>query len=263
MWRLALLALLSFTLTGCIQHHTLVKLKTDGSGTIEESQLMSKQALAMAAGQGGGTQEMTEDKARERAKKMNAEFVKLEDAVAGDYSGKKAVYSFKDITQVNMEDLSNPGGDMKPPGVPDEPAKPAKEKTKVTFAKTASGNSLLTVTSPKPPEEKKDSPPPAKKPKDPQEEAMMEMMKPMLKGARMTFAIEVESKVVKTNSPYVDGNKVTLIDLPIDALFEKKEVFEKLQEANTEDPEKIAKMLEGIPGVKFNPHREFTLEFSK
>jgi hypothetical protein len=44
---------------------------------------------------------------------------------------------------------------------------------------------------------------------------MMEKMKPRLKGAGMTFAIEIESNVVKTNSAYAGGNKVTLFDLPI------------------------------------------------
>jgi hypothetical protein len=261
MWRLAFVALLSLTLTGCIQHHTLIKLKTDGSGTIEESTLLSKQALAMAAQQGGNSPEMTEEKAKERAKKLGAEFVSLADASAGEYTGKKAVYSFADISKLNMEEMGNPG-EMKPAGMPDAP-KSDKPKTKITFGKSASGNALLTVVSPPPdkPAEPKAAAP--KKEKDPQEEAMMEMMKPMFKGARVSFAVEVDGKIVKTNCPHVEGNKVTLIELPIDAMLEKKEVFEKMQEDPNGDPAVIAKMLEGIPGAKINPSREFTLEFSK
>ena len=39
--RLALIPALAFALAGCLQSHTVVKLNPDGSGTVEETVLMS------------------------------------------------------------------------------------------------------------------------------------------------------------------------------------------------------------------------------
>jgi len=45
------------------------------------------------------------------------------------------------------------------------------------------------------------------------------MIMQMFKGLHMGMAINVEGKVVKTNSQYVEGSKVTLMDIDFDPLL--------------------------------------------
>ena len=42
-------------------------------------------------------------------------------------------------------------------------------------------------------------------------------------------------RLVRTNSPYVDGNTVTLFDLDLDALLKNDSAFARLQAAKTKE----------------------------
>ena len=57
--RVLLVAPLTFVLTGCLQSATLVTVKPDGSGTIEQTMLVNMQTFkTMMAGMGGQAKDM-------------------------------------------------------------------------------------------------------------------------------------------------------------------------------------------------------------
>ncbi len=85
------------------------------------------------------------------------------------------------------------------------------------------------------------------------------MMKKMLDGLRIEIALEVAGAIVKTNSPYVQGSKVTLLEMDFAELMTNDAVLGKL--ANPESIEDAKQMLKGVKGVKVNLDREVMVEF--
>ena len=67
-------------------------------------------------------------------------------------------------------------------------------------------------------------------------------------------------RLVRTNSPYVDGQTVTLFDVDIDTLLKDEEAFTRLQSAST--PAETTEALKRAPGVKIAAERDITIEFA-
>ncbi len=91
------------------------------------------------------------------------------------------------------------------------------------------------------------------------------MMKQMFKGLHMGMAVDVEGKVVKTNSPYVEGSKVTLMDIDFDPLLSDEKGFKALSakmETAMGDDRKTMEALKGIKGLKITTDPEISIEFA-
>ena len=67
-------------------------------------------------------------------------------------------------------------------------------------------------------------------------------------------------RVIRSNSPYVDGQTVTLFDVDVDALLKDEEAFARLQNART--PAETAEALKNVQGVKITPERDIVIEFA-
>ena len=91
------------------------------------------------------------------------------------------------------------------------------------------------------------------------------MIKQMFKGLRMGMDVDVEGKVVKTNSPYVEGSKVTLMDIDFDPFFSEDEGFKalsaKLEKAMGDDRTTMEALKE-VKGIKIVMDQEISIEFS-
>jgi hypothetical protein len=87
----------------------------------------------------------------------------------------------------------------------------------------------------------------------------------MFRGLHIGMAVEVEGKVVKTNSPYVEGSKVILMDIDFDPLLSDEEGFKalgaKLEKAMGDD-RKTMEALKGIKGLKVVTDPEISIEFA-
>ena len=128
-----LVAALLFTigLSGCLQIEKVVKLKPDGSGTIEETVVMSKASIAQMEQMASGFGALGDKKADKKTTKPAAGFEvmdekKLKAAAAGmgegvtfvsakkidneTGSGFTAVYAFADISKVKLD--QNPGDSL-------------------------------------------------------------------------------------------------------------------------------------------------------
>jgi hypothetical protein len=75
----------------------------------------------------------------------------------------------------------------------------------------------------------------------------------------VTIAVEPAGALVKTSSPYVDGQRVTLLDLDLDLLL-KDDVLTRVRAAQT--PDELKAMMKDVPGLKLNLDREITIEFT-
>jgi hypothetical protein len=271
--RLAILPLLALPTAGCIDFETLVKVKPDGSGTLVQTMTMSAETMAMMkSAKGDGAKAETGDKpmaleakdieqAKAEAAKLGegVTFVKAEPIDTPQAKGVRATYAFKDVTKLKVSQKpTSPGG---PPG---PGAETADDSMKFGYAKGSSGNTILTVSMPdlktaaaKPGAEKA----PAKAPEVPPE--ALAMMKQMFKGLRIAIAVEPEGKVVQTNSPFVEGSRVTLMEMRFDALLADEAKLKQFNAAMEGGSIADAKrLMKGLKGVKINLEPEVKIEFA-
>ena len=92
--------------------------------------------------------------------------------------------------------------------------------------------------------------------------AMMQMIKTMFQGFKVLIDIEVDGKIVKTNADYVNGPRITLLELDMQQLFENEAALTALQSkvgpgATIAD---VRPYLKDVKGVKIN-NPTVTIEF--
>ena len=266
--------LFTLGLTGCMQIEKLVKLKPDGSGTVEETVVMSKDSIAqmeqMAAGFGGlggkkedkpaakGFDLMDEKKLKEAAGKMGegVTFVSAKKIDSDKGSGFVATYAFTDINKLKLD--QNPGEAMPAPGGAKTGGGPGASKVEPVTFKFAKGSPAeLVVKMPVPDMAK------AEKKEQPagMEDMAMQMMKQMFKDMKITMAIEVAGAIKETNAEYKDGSRVTLMEMDFNKLLSDPEKFKKLAKENPKTLQESKTLMKSIDGVKVETAPEVKIKF--
>ena len=288
------LAVAASSLTGCITYLTEIRLRADGSGTMVQTMTMNPTAMkemmeGIAKAMGATMSESKTDAAPDAQKESSKPAPKASEQgpfKEGDLKGKAAdmgqgvtfvsaekietktavgvrvTYAFKDINQLSMN--PKPGAAL---GT-DAPGASSKDALKFRLKRLPGGNSTLTVILPPPepkaPKEQAAEEPPAS-PSPESSPEQVAMAKQMFKGLHMGIVVDVEGKVVRTNSPYVEGSKVTLMDIDFDPLLSDEEGFRKLNEkmdAAKGDDLKTMEALKTIKGLKITTAPEISIEFA-
>jgi hypothetical protein len=260
--RIALAAVVILPTTGCFQSSTVIRVKADGSGTIEQRLLLTDQALDQLRAftlLGGGNADEADPTSEAQARALAAvigpgvTYVSSMPITSGRSKGRESTYSFGDITQLRIsEQPSVPGGpSLKAVGV-----NAGADPITFGFGRTADGNAVLRILVPRP----------AIFPTGPNGEAQpptieqITMVKQLLAGARLTVAVDPDGRLTQTSSPFVEGNRVTLLDLDIDRAAADPDLAKKLQSIKTtEDTQAI---VNSIPGLKITLQPEISIEFS-
>ncbi len=265
---------LFLALGGCISEKQAIKLNADGSGTITTTTVMKKAAIErmrqMMSSFGGAEGEakppdlFSEEQAKAKAAKMGegVQFVSAEKISTAEEEGLKATYSFRDITKLRIsEQPDSPGGGPGGPGA----AAPKSPPLTFKFSKLDSGNLLLTVVNPSDKEpagagkEGAGAPPAGAEEPD---EAQLAMMKEMLAGLKVSVQLEVSGKIVKTNSPHVSGNTVTLMEMDFDKFLGDLPKLKKLAQHQPKSLDDAKALIKDFPGMKIHLDPEITVEFT-
>src|SRR5262249_26541737 len=198
----------------------------------------------------------------DRAGKMGqgVTFVSSEKIDTPDHKGLKAIYAFTDIRKLSLEEMHAPniGGDtagMSAAGAKDPPMT-------FDFKQLPGGNGLLTINQPGVEKALKngDAKPAAKDTVDPKTAQQgLEMAKAFMKGMRIDVQIQVP-RVVKTNSPYVDGGAVTLLSMDFDKVLADPAALQRMNGLTTLAETKAA--LKDFKGIKINLEPQVTIEFA-
>jgi len=261
--RFAFTLLAVVPLAGCFQSSTLIRVKADGSGTIEQRLLLSEQALdqlraftILGGGNGDNADPTTEAQARALAEVIGpgVAYVSSMPLADGKLRGRQTTYSFADVTQLRISEQPSvsPGG----PGLKAQGINTSSDPITFALDRRPGGNVVLRILVPRPGVFPTD---PNGIPQAPTAEQIA-MVKAMLAGARLTVAIEPEGRLVQTTSPFVQGNQVTLLDVDVDKAAADTSLAQKLQAAKTPDDVKAA--LNSTPGVKITLDPEISIEFS-
>ena len=222
-------------LTACLNSTTLVKLKPDGSGTVEQSTLMN---LAALKGMMPGSEKqlnqgpMMNRADLERTAQRMGKGVKLVSTEplkgANGFEGTKAIFSFEDINEIQISQDPNLSGSSD--GVISAAGK-SESPVKFTFTRNPGGTSTLTINlNDRPvggtPRDKE--PPPGDMP-DLTNPMMMNMIKTMFDGFKINIGLEVMGSIVKTNAEYVSGPQITLLEMDVAQLFADQDKLKALQ----------------------------------
>ncbi|MGE3841728.1 MAG: hypothetical protein AB7I50_09085 [Vicinamibacterales bacterium] len=258
------LGLLLLVHVGCLKTDTVVKLRPDGSGTVEQTMLVNTEAFdgfaAMAGGDKGDgkvssniptpSDMLDEAKLKDAAARLGpgVKFVSATPLEDGKLKGARAVFAFDDINKVNVTS----GG----------PSKESSNDAPMTFRmeRRAGGTSVLTVRMPDRPDEISQGQAGEKTPPMPPQ--MLALFKPLFADMRIGVALDLEGAIVKTNAAHVAGSRITLLDVDFGTLIGNDGAFEKLMamgpNAKMSD---VAPVLKDIPGLKVQTSETVSVEF--
>jgi hypothetical protein len=243
---------------GCLQSDATLRVKGDGSGTMEMSLLVNESMAAMMA---AGTAQEGEDArimsdaeliARGAQLGEGVRFVSSQKIVQPGFEGVKALYEFDDIRKIRMQVSPS-----------DDPSQSAGTNEPITFdfqdAKDGVAHLSIHIPSDSAKVDVSTGQDSASTP-TPEE---IEQMSAIFGGLRISAKLVTEGPIIKTNSPYQEGSTVTLLEMDFDQLLSDLDKFtEVVSMGQPRDLAELTHRLRGIPGIKINPTDTVTIDFS-
>jgi hypothetical protein len=255
--------------TACLNSTTLVKVKPDGSGIVEQTTLVNTAALKgmMGANAGGPNGPMMNKADLERTAARMGEGVKLVsmEPVKGDsgFEGVKATFSFEDINKIQVsQGPSMSGGTGGGTARAAEPSQDDPVRFKLTRTGATSTLSINFVD--RPGAGKTDNVPNPQNTEMPDlsNPMIMNMIKTMFAGFKINIGLEVVGSIVNTNAEYVSGPRITLLEMDVAALLADEAKFKALQGKIGPDASlsEVKPYLKDIKGIKIDGP-SITVEF--
>jgi hypothetical protein len=251
------LLLAALTSSACFQMTTVLKVNGDGSGTIEHRMVYSKAALAQLrqfaalGGRGQSADPASEQQARDLVTSIGpgVTYVSSTPITSPIGQGREATYAFTDVSQlrISTQPAAPPGVSLRAQGLSTDA-----ETITLSISHEPNGNAVLHINVPEPNFVEALGKPGAT--------GQIAMIKSLLAGARVLLAVEPAGPVVRTSSPYVDGQRVTLLEIDLDEALKDETLLPRLQAAATVDEAKA--VIKGVAGIKINLDREITVEFT-
>ncbi|MBU5636489.1 hypothetical protein KOM00_07040 [Geomonas sp. Red69] len=297
-----IVAVMLFLLTGCFQVSTVVRVNPDGSGTVEETMLLSKKVLAKLdeamRGLGGGAGKSNPfdvfqpDALRKQAQAMGkgVTYHSGKSVETPEYKGYQATYNFRDINALKLPHRKNSGfgagGAGSEPGTPFVSfhfKKGATSTLTMVFAKSQNSaivhaapspaqSEKVTVVAENPPEvftpplqtasDVEDAPEIYSPPGQPDEKTR-ELVE-MFMGMKFSLAVEVNGTILSTDATHRDGNRLTVFEMDMARLGSTEPSdLEKLRQMRFESLDEIREAVKAIPGIKLELKDEMTVVFTK
>jgi hypothetical protein len=260
--RAALILTATLASSACFQMTTVLKVNGDGSGTITHRMVYTKAALAQLkqfAALGGRTNGSADPLSEQQARDMTASigpgvtYVSSELVTTPLGQGRNAVYAFSDVSTLRISTQpAAPGGlNIKTPGFSTQPS--PSESITFTLTHEGNGNAVLHIHVPEPNYLGFFG--------SPQAAAQIGMIKTTLAGARVELAAEPAGALVRTSSPFVEGQRVTLLDIDLDTVLADETLLPRIQ-AVAATPADAKAVLLAAKGLKINLDPEITIEFT-
>jgi hypothetical protein len=175
------------------------------------------------------------------------------------YQGFKAVYSFTDINKIKL----NPSPEDKIPyGADLGEVKEESVEDLLMFNFSKGNPSTLVINFPKPQMEEKLEVEETTEFEDStfNEEAEQKMIE-MFDGMKMALYFNFKDNIDETDASFVDGSKVTLMEIDFSEIIKNKEVFKNFQNAKPETMEEFKEVVGDIEGIKIEFKEKVTIKF--
>jgi len=270
---LLLLTAIVLVLTGCFEVETNIKLNKNGSGTMEETMLFSQMMMMQMAQMGqafGGEEEDSSENPVYDVEKLKAEaadkgegvtYASSEAIERNGKSGYKVIYNFKDINTLKYSNDPSKKMNMPTMGMEDEATEEfvrfqySKGNLIINFPEEGDGDEEYTDddTEEFDQEELDDG--------VDEMAGMEEMMKQMFTDMKFKTTIEFEGGIKKTNATFVEGNKITLMEMDFNKVMENAEAFKTLGTLQSATPAQQKEAMKNLPGIKFEAEEKITVNF--
>ena len=253
-------AMSAWSLVGCLNTSSVIRVAPDGSGSMEQTILFNVKNVEKAfAGMGlkpSGKSSSGAKPIDEAAMKTAAE--QLGNGVTlvsvtpvkqpSGFEGVTARFRFDDVTKLNTEDVLMPGPAK-------EAAGDAHNRIGFTFTRTPAGTSILTATfdeSVGAPKAKTGTT--SKGGPDLDDPEVRQIVKNLVKGFRIGFDLEVIGQVVRTDADHVNGKRITLVEVDVEQLVLEGKKLDSLDKVLGPDTsiDKLRPYLKDVKGLKIN-----------
>ncbi len=262
---LLLFFLVSLFISGCIEIQTKVNVNKDGTGTVEETVMMSKETIQMfnefmAGFSSDSTQPekfelYKEDDLRKKENDMGegVKFVSGSEIKTDSKEGYKVIYSFSDLSKLKI----NQSPDSK---IPDDlTGVEVKEKEYTTFSFAKGNTSEIKINLPDIKKDKNEDK--VETEKDSLSNENLSQMKFLLKDLSISLVVEVNGEITETNADYREGSDVTLFKLSFGDLLENTQKLEELNKINPNNLKELKELMKDIPGIKIETNDPVVIKF--
>ena len=260
------IALLIYS-TGCIDVHLKLKLKPDGSGTIEETVYMSSAMVSMMksfmamgdSAEAANFNLFDEAELKEEAADYGAgvRYVSGERLTDNEREGYSAIYEFDDINKIKMEE------DVTDKATGEEGEIENNPEDDITFQFTKGNPAKLIIKMP-PPKDDIDidtDEPEAEEEETAEYDEWVSEVKNLIKDFAILIQLELDGDIVETNATYIDGSTITLIEMRFDEIMENPEKFEELKKLKPKSMEDAREVLKNLPGIKMELNETVEVKF--
>jgi len=259
-------------LTGCIKLKTVIKVKPDGSGTVEQTFLIQQEFVEMLRGLSkmgsgeSGTEDSEEEFSLMDREKLESfagqmgegvSFLSADPLREGGFEGYLARYSFSDISKLRVN--QNPGELVAQ--VPSEMPQEEQTRELVTFSFTRGNPSILKVYMPELKEEESEDGGSGTGEEDEPSVEDMEMLKQLYSTMLLRMWIEVEGDILNTNATYREGSQIILMEMDFGKIVEQEDKLEELLKNKTRSLEETKEMVRDIPGIRVELEDAVEIQF--
>jgi len=267
------LAALALVLSGCQQTETKITVDSAGAGTIERTLVLRSDVVEMMKGMQAFDSSrkdasiFDENKLRTEASSLGegVRFVSAAPVRTGSGEGYRAVYSFRDISRLRVN--QTPGSAVSEAGM--DPSGTAEEY--LTFSFTRGNPARLVIhlyqsaadgpgAEPRggqggPVEDEDDD-------ADDEEAALgAETLRQFYGDMKLLLTLEAGRTIVESDADYRSGNTVTLMDLDFEALSGNPEAFDLLARNKIGTLEEMKEFSRKYPGIRLESKKEVTIRF--
>lgn len=253
--------LVTVSLAGCFQDEIVVKINPDGSGTIEQTFLLTRAAVKqMRSMQAQFDPDapfsvLDKEELREKATEFGegVRFVSAVPLETEDGEGYRAVYAFDDVTALDIQPETSEGPT---PSFGEDDGEPG-----VRFAFEPGSPARLTILVPQEDEATSDEPanPDDLSADSAQLANAMDMMGAVLNGLHVRLVVEPQGAITETSAAFHDDGQIVLIDVEGEALLSNVPVLQQL--ARTEDPSAARHFIAETPGIQVEQQERVTVTF--
>jgi hypothetical protein len=257
----ALVAAAGLASSACLDGTTTVRVNGDGSGTIVARMLYTRagqerlQQFAPLLGNPAGTLPgFSESDAKAAADRFGpgVTYTSSSPIKTADAEGFEATYSFADVSRLKL------GAAPPQMALMDAAAGAASQPITFSVSRDSSGTAVLRIQSP-PPDLSAAAALQASDPQSPIEASWLALIRSIAQGARVAVRVEPAGPIVRTNSPYVEDQRVVLLDVEIDRLLSDAAVANL---AAVKDLESLKAFVKETSGVRIALEPEIVVEFT-
>ena len=257
---------------GCLEIKTLITVDKDGSGTIEETLVMSEKVVEMMKGfssafTSDSVQQQPEfnlfdeNNLKERAGSFGngVTYISSEKIQDGKREGYRALYAFENLEDISLKKI--PQNEM-----PIDLTEAAGKDLSFKFLKGSPSEIIISFP------DVKDSAKQNEMRTDSvsgfnssdslgSDSALTKETLDLIKDLKISLVMRTEGSIVETNASYQDGNEITLVQFDFSKLMNNPESLNELFKLKSQNLEEINRIVGNIPGMKIQMSKEIHIKF--